>query len=473
MTAEVPEHLENTIRNLERYSRMVAVPKELSGREEAQLLADAIRKNGKIKHFTMEWSDRGADECEPLFEALAEIKTLHNLRLSGNWLRDRQAGNIAAIIDNNPSLEFLAVADTGLTSEGVGTIASSLKGHSNILSANFTNNSIGNQGAKHLAELITHCPELYEIMATDCEIGDEGIAAITEAMTGNTTLCALNLSNNPCSREANEELAQTILATESPNFNTTGMPHAHPEVNELCKRNRLHIQKAAETLENAHPGPYEDDNGRIYERESELDGLCAAEIMAVHRCLPAIYHNGAVDDAADAFRDMLESMPEPAKGAELTPESLTKRNYRGHCALDHPETWQNFDKIAAQLAENNTPLTREFLDQSNHNGEKLLTIGLTFAPESTIETLNAQGIRIGHADLISADPQKPTPIYKALANHGALNAAFSPNNWKGASADELRATYQALPEDAREQVFGYHILTASLRLANRSTEQGR
>lgn len=470
MENEVPKHLRFVVDDAKRGNLLV--PKKLEGRDDAEYLAQVIRDNPRLHRFVMEWDDRGKDECEPLFEALAECKALKSLRLNGNWLSDKQAPAVAAIIRNNPYLEDFAVADTGLTNKGVGIIAEALKEREYLQRADFSTNNLGNDGAEHLAQLITSCPELLELKAADCSIGDRGVKAIAEAMRGNTTLASLQLGQNFCSPPASEFLAGVILETASPNFITTGMPHANQDVTELCRTNRVHMQKAGEKLEEVYrfvEGRYEE-----VELQDELDTLDASDIAFIRRHYSAVVQQDDVPEAAEAFRDMLDSLPEAGKGEALTLESLTQKRYEfSNCVLDNPRTWENMPAIATELAEKGTPLSHEMLSQRSRTGEDFLTVGFIYAPEATMEALNLSGIRITSNDLLTPDTREPSKLCKTLIREGMLGAVFSYDNWQGCNPAELRATYQALPEEGKAQVQGYHSLTAALSQDVQSMQRGR
>lgn len=472
--AEIPQHLRYTLKLLasSSYGKRVNIPAALKGKEEAELVASHLRDSTSVTAFTMALNEAGTEECEPLFAALAEKHSLRHLDLRGNWLGDRQAPAIAAIIESNPYIGHFSVADTGMTAKGAAIIAQALEGRDELYSVSLSTNALGDEGAKHLAKLLETCPALSELRAEDADIGDEGLLAITAALTDKTELTALHLGNNLCSQQANDALAAALLANGSPNFIETGMPRPDARVTELCVSNRKLLDQAEGTLEELYRH-VENRYGDV-EVENELDSLVAAEIALIRPRISALRHRGNVDEALEEVESMLEDMPVLPEDAPPTLEALTaKGKYGGWCPLDNPLTWEQMPEIATALAAAGTPLTHELLAGKSGTGESFLTVGLAYAPDATIESLNLSGLRIGHAELIDSENRMPTRLCKYLTKQGAMGSVFAESNWPAETLPEMRATYNALPDDAKEQVGGFHALAATLAQKAQPQERGR
>jgi hypothetical protein len=462
-----PEHLKFTLEGLDRrFSTEFRLP-QIRDSEDVQLIADAIRRHGRLTHTTLSGQNLSHGETNMLLSALAGCKSLRYLRIDRTTLLEREAHAVASLIRNNPHLQYVLLDDCGLREKGAEAISEALSDSQSLRELSFTGNAIGDAGGKAVASLVQNCPNLLSINLVGCEIRDTGLQALTTALQGNTQLANIALQQNHCSAETSQTLGDTLLANGSPNLVKARLPSEHAALSEACRHNQTEAEKASERLEDYFTAADSENN---IEQEHHFSEMPAAAIAQVYQRLPAVrYIEGS--DASEYFEEMLESAEvEPSEALSL--ESLTKRTYDGISPLEHPGNWKQFEHLAQTLAQQGTPITREFLEQKNPKGESYLQIGLTHAPYEVLPVLNEMGIHIGKDELLPQASGNPAPLYTALAEQGNLQAAFTLKNWEK-SPKEMRPTYNALPESDRTQVRDIFQLSALMRQQGNEKERGR
>lgn len=469
----IPSHLQYVVKSLTSLSNShITIPRLLKSEKEAEYVADLMREKRHISTFSMSHATFPERITKPILSALAECKSLRSLEFTDTWLTDKNAPAVAQALENMPYIQHVRIINSGLTEEGFGLIADALKNKTELESVDFSDQKQEVKCGQHLAALMESCPNLHSITARRMNIGDEGFEAIAAAYPKNDSISFLSFSNCSPSPEAAANLSQTMLNTPSHNLVHVDMEGAAPELKQLTHDNKTAMQKAADLLESAFN--YKEIREDEVELVDDLHELTAGEIAKIRHHLPGIKAVAGLDEATEAFCDMLDMLPELEQGQPATLENLTHKRFKSSpCALDNPLTWEKMPEIAEQLQTQGTPLTREFLAQKSKTGEDYLTAGLLYAPKQAMRALNASGLQIGYEDLIDTETRTPTQLCKTLAKYDSLNDTFSPKNWTGKPVQELRATYNALPEAMQSQVQGYHSLTARLSQAAQPKGMGR
>lgn len=425
-------------------------------------LAEAIRENGNITSFQMAWNERSASEYAPLLEALATCGSLRDLRLDGNWIGDHHADKVADVIRANPKLNQLSLEDTGLTASGFAIIAKALEGRDALRVLNINDNAIGDAGAATLAQCLATLPGLRKCSARDCEIHDEGIASIAAMLReGADTLVECDLGNNPATDKSGQTLLTALQTSGRRNLCYTPLAGFNP-LAQFCTANRAQAEEAKRMLEDC-----------AHNDELPFSDLLSAELAAIQRHRPAL-ETMVFKDAIDHFEDFLDhSLPAVPECLPTRWQDLTAPDAKGLCLLDNPRTWTRFGDILGALAQAGTPLTREQLDATNHNGERFLAMGMAFAPETVLPALNRHGIALRKDALIQPDGEA-TPLLKSMTMLGTVPQLFVESNWQGAPVQELRDTHHALPEAAQAQVKNLYSLASRLeRQQTHGTARGR
>ncbi|XP_051763856.1 NACHT, LRR and PYD domains-containing protein 12-like isoform X23 [Ctenopharyngodon idella] len=133
-------------------------------------LASALRSNSHLRELDLTWNKIG-DEC---------------LMLLSDGLKDPHC-----------KLETLKLFDCNITAEGCAALASALRSNSLLRELDLTGNIIGGGGLTLLSDGLKdpHC-KLEKLWLSQCNITDEGCAALASALRSNSHLRELNLSGN-------------------------------------------------------------------------------------------------------------------------------------------------------------------------------------------------------------------------------------------------------------------------------------
>ncbi|XP_073716127.1 NACHT, LRR and PYD domains-containing protein 3-like, partial [Misgurnus anguillicaudatus] len=169
-----------------------------------KLICDGL-KNPNCKLEKLELSScRVTDEgCAALASALISNSHLRELNLSENNLRDSGVKLICDGLKNpNCKLEKLKLSECDVTDEGCAALASALRSnpsHLRELDLSY-NKQIRDSGVKLICDGLKNpnC-KLEKLRLYDCDVTDEGCAALASALRSNSHLRDLDLSENKIS----------------------------------------------------------------------------------------------------------------------------------------------------------------------------------------------------------------------------------------------------------------------------------
>ncbi|EAY22751.1 Leucine Rich Repeat family protein [Trichomonas vaginalis G3] len=155
-----------------------------------------------LKVFQMESTSIG-----PLASAsIRNILTVHPnfkvIQLAGNSIGNKGAIEFAQLILNTSSIVSIDLSSNGIEDKGMAAIFNAMRRNKTIISLNLgsrpgmTRNSIGNEAAAALSQMLANNLVLSELDLSMVEITVENVGTIASGLSKNTTLCELNLSNN-------------------------------------------------------------------------------------------------------------------------------------------------------------------------------------------------------------------------------------------------------------------------------------
>jgi hypothetical protein len=147
---------------------------------------------------------------EPLAAALSDSCGLTEFHIAHCPLNEVDAKLLFGAAATNKSLRHLSVIDCNLQGMAVRFIRQALEQNKSLLKLDLSDNPLGEAGAKELAAPLRTNTSLSKLVLRRCEIGD-GIAALADGITNNSTLHSLDLANNP-SRNGSEVLARALQA---------------------------------------------------------------------------------------------------------------------------------------------------------------------------------------------------------------------------------------------------------------------
>ncbi|KAK3511451.1 hypothetical protein QTP70_008891 [Hemibagrus guttatus] len=150
-----------------------------------------------LRLYNCEISDEG---CAALTSALRSNPShLKELDLSWNKLRDSVKSLSAVLVNPHCKLETLRLCDCNISDEGCAALTSALRSNpSHLRELDLSWNKLGDSRVKSLSAVLEnpHC-KLETLRLCDCEISDEGCAALTSALRSNPShLRKLDLSWN-------------------------------------------------------------------------------------------------------------------------------------------------------------------------------------------------------------------------------------------------------------------------------------
>ncbi len=167
---------------------------------------------------------------QTLVDGLASYTQLTTLRLRNNHLEQREARQIARIIETNPRLTVLDLTKNRIGPDGAIDIARSLEPHAELRELILAENELGPAGARAIAPVIARSLELTILDLGANGIDHTGALAINRALAPHTHLRILLLQANNLgiqgaviiseTIERNPEL--TILNLRSNNIGTKG-----------------------------------------------------------------------------------------------------------------------------------------------------------------------------------------------------------------------------------------------------------
>ncbi|XP_048011234.1 NACHT, LRR and PYD domains-containing protein 3-like isoform X3 [Megalobrama amblycephala] len=140
-------------------------------------------------------TDKG---CAALASALRSNSHLRELDLSENKLGDGGLMFLSdGLKDPHCKLEKLMLNKSGVTAEGCAALASALRSNSHLRELDLTENKIGDGGLTLLSDGLKdpHC-KLEKLTLWNCNITDEGCAALASALRSNSHLRELDLTEN-------------------------------------------------------------------------------------------------------------------------------------------------------------------------------------------------------------------------------------------------------------------------------------
>jgi len=164
-------------------------------------LTDALRANSCVQSLHLEKTVTRDDELQggrsfivPILESvLPSHPSLQTVNLSSNRLTDSHAATVSKAMKQNKTLTVIALGNNQIGDEGARALAEGLT-HSNVECLHLLENPIGLVGVKALACALTNNSCLLkELNLTWCSLGAEGSKVIAAALKSKT--CSLQMLN--------------------------------------------------------------------------------------------------------------------------------------------------------------------------------------------------------------------------------------------------------------------------------------
>ncbi|XP_067260695.1 ribonuclease inhibitor-like isoform X6 [Chanodichthys erythropterus] len=169
------------------------------GDEGLTLLSDGLKDpHCKLETLRLSYCNITAEGCAALTSALRSNSHLRELDLSDNKIGGEGLTLLSdGLKDLHCKLEKLTLFDCNITTEGCAALTSALRSNSHLREVDLSENKIGDEGLTLLSDGLKypHC-KLEKLKLYDCNIADEGCAALTSALRSDSHLRELNLSDN-------------------------------------------------------------------------------------------------------------------------------------------------------------------------------------------------------------------------------------------------------------------------------------
>ncbi|XP_051763715.1 NACHT, LRR and PYD domains-containing protein 12-like isoform X4 [Ctenopharyngodon idella] len=169
------------------------------GDEGLMLLSDGLKDpHCKLETLRLSYCNITDESCAALTSALRSNSHLRKLDLPDNKIGDEGLTLLSdGLKDPHCKLEKLTLFDCNITAEGCAALASALRSNSHLRKVDLSENKIGDEGLMLLSDGLKdpHC-KLEKLKLYDCNITDEGCAALTSALRSNSHLRELNLSDD-------------------------------------------------------------------------------------------------------------------------------------------------------------------------------------------------------------------------------------------------------------------------------------
>ena len=198
-------------------------------------------------------------------------------------------------------------------------------------------------------------------------------------------------------------------------------------------------------------------NGNLDVVRTLLDAGAKGDVVDTFGLTPSMNagNRGNDPEAADAVRKVIDKYKSMATSSIIhsTPKKTVFSNvYHWQTKLNSPKFWHQVDKAFSYYAEMNDPITLKDLKMKNTDGATWLQRAAECrVMDVVLKHLHAQDESV-RGDLLLTKEGDASPLLLAIAQTRQLASLFTTENWEGATAAEIRAVYNAVPEEWQGQV---------------------
>ena len=168
----------------------------------------ALGKSRNIKHLNISNSNLHPDIMPAIVVALLKIRTVTILDLSNNklldpdvlprrnsWPRKTYIIQVSRLISANVPMTCLILNNTNLDSIDIKTLTTALTYNTTLRSLHLSENHIGESGATYVANILRTNTSLETLWLNGCDLGQESARFLAEALIHNVTLQCLHISH--------------------------------------------------------------------------------------------------------------------------------------------------------------------------------------------------------------------------------------------------------------------------------------
>ena len=163
--------------------------------------------------------------------ALQNIHHLKYLYLNSNAVVYEEATEIATVVSKNPFLEKVVLSSCNLTEKEMKAILSSLRNHTSLQHIDISSNTITNHVVNDIVDVIDSNTQLTHLNISDSDIQEYGVLKIFKAIRRINTLKCIKMCNCTISDRAAKDIANALsvncmveeLVFTNNNFHETGI----------------------------------------------------------------------------------------------------------------------------------------------------------------------------------------------------------------------------------------------------------
>lgn len=158
----------------------------------------------------------GPEGSTSIAACLPKLKNLREFICGRNRLEDKGATNMSRALSELTNLELLKLNQNGIHVEGIKNLANILESNINtIREFDFSDNIIKSKGAKALAQVIMHAPNLKIIHLDDALLENDGFSKICDALSKSPSLSGMEMATFEGNELHGSKIADLIELTFS------------------------------------------------------------------------------------------------------------------------------------------------------------------------------------------------------------------------------------------------------------------
>ena len=273
--------------------------------ENGQALSHMLKTNKTLNMFTLSSNSINGCGVRYLSEGISSSSAISKLNLLSNPIQDGEDGlsHLCQALTTNTSLVELNLSYCKLTitEENVqALIISPLLKTNKTLKLTLSNNAINGRGVRYLSEGISSSSAISKLDLSHNPIqdGEDGLSHLCQALTNNTSLVELNLSNCKLHKECGPALRHMLETNKT-------LMSLNLSWNHNISDHNVHVAGIAEGLRSNHSLKY---------LSLQTCGICGTGMKRLADCLMVndsleeldLYANTISPEAARGFSDMLK-----------------------------------------------------------------------------------------------------------------------------------------------------------------------
>eukprot|EP00736_Rhodelphis_marinus_P014100 Rmarinus@m.9463 len=255
------------------------------GPDSGASIGKCLRRSQSLESIDLSYCrlyDRG---LYPVCAALAQhARHMKTLLIRGNHISDRGAGVLADALAENATLTSVNVADNNISAEGLHEIVYSLLSNerSSVSHLTLSKNPLKEDGAEHIAALITESPTLTYLDLGECKIPDEGAGVLAEALAQTSNLSTLHIPHNFLTQGSGDVLCSALEVNSSltaMDISGNSLPHMEvSRIKKLLKKNAdmAKLEGPRKLLQRIHVLQFEADKLPLVEAEYRHEQMLKA-----------------------------------------------------------------------------------------------------------------------------------------------------------------------------------------------------